>query len=557
MSINYSSQLLNELMVRRTTGTSQAQKIADAQRAEDLVRQLDPKVDYTFDYISRMVTEIRQFDAGVETMKGKKWIVDLARFIEDVSDAANLRADDVGQPVHTVDELSKMYNVSTKTISRWRRQGLISRKFIFDGKRKRVGFLRSSVDQFVRDNREKVKRGERFSQLTDRDREEILERARRLSGAGITPSEVARRIALALNRSVETVRYTIKDYDQQNKASAIFPDKKGPLNAEMKEQIVSEHRNGRPVNAIARRYHRTQATIYRVLNELRASDIMALPLDFMDSLEFYEEGAEQRILAPTPEPEVKQRRVKAPAGLPHYLAALYDVPLLTREQENHLFRKYNYLKCRASKLRSELDEMMPAAAMMDEIDQWYQQAVEVKNLIIKSNLRLVVSIAKRHLKSQEDFFQLISDGNMSLIRAAEKFDYTRGNKFSTYATWSIMKNFARTIPEEFKHRDRFRTTGEEVFMSTPDGRGNGYQQEAEQKVREMQVGQILHHLDDREQQIIIRRFGLDHSEEPLTLQQVGSLMGVTKERVRQIEARALSKLKMAAEQEKIDVPEAS
>lgn len=557
MSNTYYSQLLKELMVRRTSASSQSQKMADAQRAEDLLRQLDPKVDYSFDYIARMITEVRQFDAGVETMVGRKWVSDLAHFVEDVSDAANLRADAVGQPVHTVDELSKMYNVSTKTISRWRRQGLVSRKFIFDGKRKRVGFLRSSVDQFVRENREKVKRGERFSQLTERDREEILERARRLAGAGITPSEVARRIATELKRSVETVRYTIKDHDQANKEQAIFPDKRGPLNAEMKEQIASEHRNGKTVNVIARRYHRTQATIYRVLNEFRAAEIRDLPLDFMDSLEFHEPGAEAKILAPTPEPEVKQRRVKAPAGLPHYLAALYDVPLLTREQENHLFRKYNYLKCRASKLREQLDDVLPAAATMDEIERWYDLAVEVKNLIIRSNLRLVVSIAKRHLKSQEDFFQLISDGNMSLIRAAEKFDYSRGNKFSTYATWSIMKNFARTIPEEFKHRDRFRTTGEEVFLATPDGRGNGYQEEAEQKVRERQIGQILHHLDDREQQIIIRRFGLNHSEEPLTLQEVGSLMGVTKERVRQIEARALSKLKVAAEREKIDIPEAS
>jgi RNA polymerase sigma factor (sigma-70 family) len=73
-------------------------------------------------------------------------------------------------------------------------------------------------------------------------------------------------------------------------------------------------------------------------------------------------------------------------------------------------------------------------------------------------LRLVVSIAKRHVGPVENFFELVSDGNMSLIRAVEKFDYARGNKFSTYASWAIMKNFARTIPDEHRHRDRFRTS---------------------------------------------------------------------------------------------------
>ena len=111
-----------------------------------------------------------------------------------------MRAEDAGEPVHTVEDLSKMFNVSTKTISRWREQGLVSRRFLFDGKRKRVGFLRSSVERFVTQNAERVRRGERFSQLTDEERRDIVERARRLVRAGGCPSEVARRIARHMNR---------------------------------------------------------------------------------------------------------------------------------------------------------------------------------------------------------------------------------------------------------------------------------------------------------------------------------------------------------------------
>ena len=91
---------------------------------------------------------------------------------------------------------------------------------------------------------------------------------------------------------------------------------------------------------------------------------------------------------------------------------------------------------------------------MDQIEGLYDQSVAVKNEIISANLRLVVSIAKRHVSPGENFFELVSDGNISLIRAVEKFDYARGNKFSTYASWAIMKNYARTIPDELRHRDR-------------------------------------------------------------------------------------------------------
>ncbi len=243
-----------------------------------------------------------------------------------------------------------------------------------------------------------------------------------------------------------------------------------------------------------------------------------------------------------------------PAGLPSYLAALYDVALLTREQEYHLFRQMNYYKHKASRLRDELSSATcNKTAIIEQINTLYEAAVLVKNKIVQSNLRLVVSIAKRHVASTDDFFGLVSDGNMSLIRAAEKFDYSRGNKFSTYASWAIMKNFARTIPSEFKHRDRFRTTTEELFMSRQDERIDPYIEESVQKTRQRELSKILNRLDEREQKIITARFGLGRGSEPLTLKEVGEEMGVTKERIRQLEARALTKLREAADEAKIDI----
>ena len=95
---------------------------------------------------------------------------------------------------------------------------------------------------------------------------------------------------------------------------------------------------------------------------------------------------------------------------------VYTVPLLTREQEAHLFRKMNYLKYKASSLRERLSSRQPRRRLMAKIEKCYREAVMVRNYIVQANLRLVVSIAKRHLREKEHFFDLISDGNVSLMR---------------------------------------------------------------------------------------------------------------------------------------------
>jgi RNA polymerase sigma factor (sigma-70 family) len=214
----------------------------------------------------------------------------------------------------------------------------------------------------------------------------------------------------------------------------------------------------------------------------------------------------------------------------------------------------NYLKWKAAQLRQRLDPARPKSRDMDAIERLLDEAVDIKNFLIRSNLRLVVSIAKRHIKPNVNFFEMVSDGNMSLIRAIEKFDYSKGNKFSTYATWAIMKNFARSIPAEHTLLDRFRTGHDEVFQHSRDDRGDWYQEEMVNQRQHHLIMGILDQLDDREKQIIVYRYGLEDGTEPQTLEQVGSRFGVTKERIRQLESRALRKLRKIAHDDRLDIP---
>jgi RNA polymerase primary sigma factor len=555
MHSNYLNPAIRQLRDQQVRFAPREKRMEQAAQAEKLLVELDPARTYPYDYLCYRITNFRPDSYPDLKLTGQEARHDLRLFVEDVSDSAGVQAEAAGERVMTVEALAKQFNVSTKTISRWRRQGLVSRRFVMDG-RKRVGFLQSSIERFVERNQERVQRGSRFSQLTNEEREMIIERARRLAHAGAVPADVTKRLARKTGRSAETIRYTLKQFDHDHPESALFPDSHGPLQSETRRKIYQQYQRGEPVEALAKRFCRTKTSIYRIISEMRAQRIMELPMDFIPSEVFARVRShkrEDRVIGPIPEFDAPAKKARLPSGLPPYLASLYEVPLLNRKQEAHLFRKMNYLKFKATKLRGKLDAARPKRRLMDQIERLYDEAVSTKNEIIRANLRLVVSIAKRHVGPTQNFFELVSDGNMSLMRAVEKFDFARGNKFSTYASWAIMKNFARTIPDEHRQHDRFRTSHDEMFFTTPDLRTDSTEEETAQNQREAQVEKILDRLDEREQRIIIRRFGLRRGQEPLTLKQVGAELGVTKERVRQIETRALSKLRQAAEEDKIEV----
>jgi RNA polymerase sigma factor (sigma-70 family) len=558
---SFRNPALKQLTDQQVRFAPPARRVDQIARAERLLAEIEPRKQYPYQFICYRITDFRPNSYPDLLISGEDLKHDLYQFLAELARSMPpVPVEEAAEPVLTLEQISKQLNVSTKTISRWRERGLVGRRFLCNGRRQ-VGFPQSVVERFVEANQERVQRSGRFSQLTDDEKDEIVRRARRLARVGGgTLTEVSRRIARRLGRSPETVRYTIKNFDRQHPDQALYPSISGPLATETKQLIYTSYRRGIPVEMLAKRFQRNRTSMYRVINEVHAQRLLDRPLDYIYHASFDDPSLEAENLAPMPNAETyegQRRQMRIPKDAPPELASLYEVPLLSKEQEQHLFRKMNFLKHKAAKLRARLEKAVVTGKQvrtqdLKQIEDYQDQANAVKDQLISCNMRLVVSIAKRHAAQSDNFFELLSDGNMSLIRAVEKFDYSRGFKFSTYASWAIMKNFARSIPDEQHRRERYVTGHEELFESAADTRTDEQECLASAEQASHRVNRLLEYLEPREQEIIRMRAGLDNNSEGMTLEEIGQRLGITKERVRQLNVRIMKKLRTIGEEQHLD-----
>ena len=326
-------------------------------------------------------------------------------------------------------------------------------------------------------------------------------------------------------------------------------------------------------------------------------------VDELDAEEFAREARSARD---------EELALKAPTNDPvrMYLKEIGKVPLLTAEQEVILAKAIE----EGEAATAELDKTVTGAKKLPTIRLRELQRVErsgqlAKKKLIEANLRLVVSIAKRYVGRGMLFLDLIQEGNLGLIRAVEKFDYTKGYKFSTYATWWIRQAITRAIadqartiripvhmvetinkliriqrqllqdlgreptPEEIgremeftpeKVREILKVSQEPVSLETPigeeeDSHLGDFIEDSDAVVPvdaasfillQEQLDSVLHTLSEREKKVIQLRFGLTDGH-PRTLEEVGREFGVTRERIRQIESKTLSKLRHPSRSQKL------
>lgn len=505
---------------------------------------------YPYEFVQHALTGYRPIgepiaDDESRLIEGSALREDLSVLAEEISERAGLSIDEWPEAVFTVSELAQRFDVSTKTIFRWRQRGLIGWRFRFADRRTRIAFPDRCVRRFVAENSDLVVRGSQFSQLTAEERKIIVDRGAVLVQGGMrTVNSVSKQIALETGRAVETIRLILKHHDEAHPKTGIFNRPSIGVEADdLRLKAWEAYVDGSTVEQLAARFNKSIAWTYRAITQMRAKDIKARKIEYIYSPDFDDPAADERILQ-DPALKVVDTRPSAriPANLAPYLAELFAIPLLTPARELALFRKFNYLKYKADRQARAIDPETVRPVELDRIEALQTAANAVKNEIVQANLRLVVSIAKRHARPASDFFEIISDGNISLMKAAEKFDFTRGFKFSTYASWAIMKNYARTIPEEGHQLERYQTGREEVLDRHASPAMDEHEDEALPLVRAT-LDRMMDTLSEREQSILRQHYGLDDGGRTMTLEEIGRKLGVSKERIRQIEARAFSKLR--------------
>jgi RNA polymerase primary sigma factor len=341
-----------------------------------------------------------------------------------------------------------------------------------------------------------------------------------------------------------------------------------------------------------------------ILQHLQDENIEVVEMvDELDAEEFAREARSARD---------EELALKAPTNDPvrMYLKEIGKVPLLTAEQEVILAKAIEEGEAATAEIDKASDDGKKVTSLrLRELQRTERHGQLAKKKLIEANLRLVVSIAKRYVGRGMLFLDLIQEGNLGLIRAVEKFDYTKGYKFSTYATWWIRQAITRAIadqartiripvhmvetinkliriqrqllqdlgreptPEEIgremefspeKVREILKVSQEPVSLETPigeeeDSHLGDFIEDSDAVVPvdaasfillQEQLDSVLHTLSEREKKVIQLRFGLTDGH-PRTLEEVGREFGVTRERIRQIESKTLSKLRHPSRSQKL------
>ncbi|MCC7293880.1 MAG: sigma-70 family RNA polymerase sigma factor [Phycisphaerales bacterium] len=281
---------------------------------------------------------------------------------------------------------------------------------------------------------------------------------------------------------------------------------------------------------------------------------LSQPVDYVPDPTYSRPGAERELFGVKSEfPDRRIPRFYEPTSVVDSEFHNGEVVRLTTAQEQLAFKRYNYARYRCSRIIHRASGGKLTKSETWRLIAWAARSLDVRSQIVRLNMPLVLAMAKRTRLTNIDVNEMISEGNMALLRSVEKFDCGRGFKFSTYSCRAILKSFSRVAMKTSRYRHVFPTEFDPTVEQSDflDRKREGVEIDCVDEIRHILLENSAG-LTDVERTVIVERFSLNQppsaegeSHRLKTLEQVGTIIGVTKERVRQIQNKALDKLKLA------------
>ena len=382
-------------LYRQLKYASPETRIRQMNAAEKLVEDIDGRQLYPEDFIIFRITTYRpRSDQTPPMLVGEALMSDLINLVQCLSDSLDLPPDFNGRSPALLQDTASRLNISTKTVQRYRKRGLVCHYVLFPDQAKRLVCFEDSISRFVNRNQSRLRRASEFTRIEETTEQQIIRQARELHAReGLSLNEIAQQLAGLQGRAHETVRLLLKRHDQRAE-EPIF-DERGPLTQRDIGVIFRARRFGVPVAMLARRFSKGAPAIHRAINRRRRELLKSLDLSYVKMSTFDLEDAASVILSAPAVVSGLGNRLECTDAL-ILIKQSRNALALDESDEDALVAGYHFLKKQAAEAIALLQDA-PNTRSLDEVETHLRWASALKGRLLSSGIPYAMKVIEQTL----------------------------------------------------------------------------------------------------------------------------------------------------------------
>lgn len=405
-------------------------------RLERLLLHLSPEQTYPYDYLYFHITGFRPPDESPQAFTGEQIRRDLHVALELLSGSAPTDAREADEELYTPQAIAGKFNVTTRTVRRWRRRGLVGRVYVFPDGRRRIGVRKSALDAFAAREDNPLGRAMRFSHISAQEGRDIAAFISRLrEKEGLSFTQALARAAGRFGRAQESLRLLLQRRGESERDERLSPDARPRLDLKARRRIYRQRLRGEPIERLSARFGRSRSTLYRIINQEKARDLLAEPSGFIHEERFEDRESETALENDWRALVRRIEREGAPAGLR---------PPLNAEEEKAIFRSYNWAKYCIHRGQQELNpKRYVSGLLVRRLLALARRAERIRAALATGYGQVMTRVARQHSSAAGDLASLLESGAAGLAEAIDSYDYRRAVRFGPYLQLELQKRFAR------------------------------------------------------------------------------------------------------------------